>query len=161
MPQHVSTGTIAPNLAPEYIGQHYIDTATSKHYLAVGTSTAADWIEVNGGNPRYGYSEFTAGGTENVNIGSSPVILTGASLSANLTVNFTVPAVNSRAYRAEIIVQQSGNNNTVDVTVGGSAPSIVNGTLPVNHQSNSYKIEVTAIRSAGGSVISFANIVQV
>ncbi|MCH8502927.1 MAG: hypothetical protein LAT50_01220 [Ectothiorhodospiraceae bacterium] len=45
MARHVIIGEGAPDFAPEYAGQHYIDEAASPpaHYLANGTSSDQDW----------------------------------------------------------------------------------------------------------------------
>lgn len=50
MAQHIVEGTAPPAVAPEYIGQHYVDTVAPAHYLGVGTASAADWILVPDGS---------------------------------------------------------------------------------------------------------------
>ena len=39
----VLTGIAAPSIAPNFVGQTYIDTVSKNIYRAVGTSSAADW----------------------------------------------------------------------------------------------------------------------
>ncbi len=39
----VSTGTTAPSSTPSKVGDIYIDTTLSRFYIAVGTSSSADW----------------------------------------------------------------------------------------------------------------------
>lgn len=46
MPQHIYEATSPPATAPAGVGHHYVDTTAKKMYLAVGTATVADWIEV-------------------------------------------------------------------------------------------------------------------
>lgn len=41
---HVIVSNVAPNTAPQFPGQHYINTATGQHYLANGVATAANWV---------------------------------------------------------------------------------------------------------------------
>lgn len=42
----VLTGTAAPTVTPNFIGQTYIDTKNKNVYKAVGTSSAADWKNI-------------------------------------------------------------------------------------------------------------------
>lgn len=37
----------APNVAPDFISQHWIDTVSKKVYIAVGVSSAADFVVLN------------------------------------------------------------------------------------------------------------------
>jgi hypothetical protein len=39
--------TTAPNVAPDFISQHWIDTVAKKVYIAVGVSSAADFVALN------------------------------------------------------------------------------------------------------------------
>lgn len=41
------TGTTAPDTAPDYVGQEYLDTAQKKLYKAFGTTDASDWVLLN------------------------------------------------------------------------------------------------------------------
>lgn len=41
------TGTTAPDTAPDYIGQEYLDTEQKKVYKAFGTTDASDWVLIN------------------------------------------------------------------------------------------------------------------
>jgi len=43
MAQHIILGTTDPATAPTRIGQHYVNTATKKQFISVGTDTSADW----------------------------------------------------------------------------------------------------------------------
>ena len=38
-----TTGTVPPVDAPDNVGDIYIDTVAGKMYIAMGTSTVADW----------------------------------------------------------------------------------------------------------------------
>ena len=40
-------GTTAPTSTPEYKGQIYIDTATPAIYMAAGTSSSSDWLQIS------------------------------------------------------------------------------------------------------------------
>lgn len=56
MARHVIVSETPPAAAPEFVGQHYIETppaAEPKHYLANGTAAVGDWQEVGaaGGTP--------------------------------------------------------------------------------------------------------------
>jgi hypothetical protein len=42
----VSTGVVAPTSTPSTVGDLFIDTDASAIYIAVGTSSSADWIEL-------------------------------------------------------------------------------------------------------------------
>ena len=42
----VSTGVIPPTSTPSSVGDIYIDTAAGKMYVAMGTSSSADWKKV-------------------------------------------------------------------------------------------------------------------
>lgn len=42
----VLTGIAAPSIAPNFVGQTYIDTQNKNVYKAVGTSSAADWKNI-------------------------------------------------------------------------------------------------------------------
>ena len=42
----VSTGIVAPSVAPTTVGNIYIDTANLKMYIAMGTSAVSDWKKV-------------------------------------------------------------------------------------------------------------------
>lgn len=44
MALHVTKSTSDPAAAPTTVGQHWINTSTSKHWLAKGTSSASDWV---------------------------------------------------------------------------------------------------------------------
>jgi len=55
MARHIITGAGAPSVAPEHVGQHYIDMAAGDHYLAVGTTSASDWKKVGSGGGLSGY----------------------------------------------------------------------------------------------------------
>lgn len=39
--------TTAPNVSPDFISQHWIDTVSKKVYIAVGVSSAADFVVLN------------------------------------------------------------------------------------------------------------------
>jgi hypothetical protein len=39
--------TTAPNVVPDFISQHWIDTVAKKVYIAVGVSSAADFVALN------------------------------------------------------------------------------------------------------------------
>lgn len=41
--EHVLSGEGAPAAAPPSLGAHYVDLNSGQHYLAAGTSAAADW----------------------------------------------------------------------------------------------------------------------
>lgn len=43
----VVTGTTAPSVIPEYVGQEYMDTTNKKVYRGFGTASAADWVILN------------------------------------------------------------------------------------------------------------------
>lgn len=43
----VLTGIVAPSIAPNFVGQTYIDTQNKNVYKAVGTSSAADWKNIS------------------------------------------------------------------------------------------------------------------
>ena len=42
----LSTGIVAPSVAPTKVGNIYIDTVNLKMYIAMGTSAASDWKKV-------------------------------------------------------------------------------------------------------------------
>lgn len=42
-----SSGAVAPSSTPSAIGDIYVDTVAQKGYIAVGTSSSADWIILN------------------------------------------------------------------------------------------------------------------
>ncbi len=44
--QHIFKGIVAPAFTPSASGHHYIDTVAKKAYISVGTSSAADWLDV-------------------------------------------------------------------------------------------------------------------
>ncbi len=61
------TGSGAPAITPDFIGQRYIDTTGNREYFAIGTSTSADWRKV----ARYDYGTVTVtagGGDVTVNL---------------------------------------------------------------------------------------------
>ena len=39
--------TTAPNVVPDFVSQHWIDTVAKKVYIAVGVSSAADFVVLN------------------------------------------------------------------------------------------------------------------
>lgn len=41
------TGITAPDTAPDYVGQEYLDAAQKKVYKAFGTTDASDWVAIN------------------------------------------------------------------------------------------------------------------
>ena len=41
-----TSGSTAPSSTPSYVGQAYVDTTNNKYYVAVWTSSSADWFEV-------------------------------------------------------------------------------------------------------------------
>lgn len=43
MPFHVLSGTTAPTIAPDHIGQHYINTTEKSEYVSVGVGSISDW----------------------------------------------------------------------------------------------------------------------
>jgi hypothetical protein len=43
----ISTGTAAPATTPAKVGDQFIDTANGNIYIAKGTASAADWVQVN------------------------------------------------------------------------------------------------------------------
>ena len=43
----IQTGTAAPTSTPEYTGQIFIDTATPAIYMAAGTSSSSDWLQIS------------------------------------------------------------------------------------------------------------------
>lgn len=43
---HVIEAVVDPSLAPDFVGQHWINTSSGRQWLAKGTSTAGDWAEV-------------------------------------------------------------------------------------------------------------------
>jgi len=45
MPKHTIEAIINPNVAPTAIGQHWINTASKRHWLAAGDTLVGDWIE--------------------------------------------------------------------------------------------------------------------
>ena len=45
MPKHTIEAIVNPNVAPTAIGQHWINTASKRHWLAAGDSLVGDWIE--------------------------------------------------------------------------------------------------------------------
>lgn len=49
MPKHIATGTAPPTDAPQFLGQHYVDSTNGVMYFAVGTSGVGDWIELISG----------------------------------------------------------------------------------------------------------------
>ena len=40
------TGTAAPATTPSYVGQFFVDTNLGVGYMAVGTSSSADWKQI-------------------------------------------------------------------------------------------------------------------
>jgi phage-related tail fiber protein len=43
---HVVQATVDPSAAPAFVGQHWINTTSSRQWLANGTSSVSDWAEV-------------------------------------------------------------------------------------------------------------------
>ena len=43
----VLTGTAAPSVAPDFIGQKFIDTTNKHVYIAIGTTDSGDWENMN------------------------------------------------------------------------------------------------------------------
>ena len=54
MSVHVLKRTVAPSAAPTVVGSHWVDTTTSKQWLAMGTATVADWVEITQGDADWG-----------------------------------------------------------------------------------------------------------
>ncbi len=78
MPFHIVTGTAAPSTAPEYLGQHYVDTTNKDLYEAAGTSDVGDW-------QRIGKNSFPPSN------GDAPLMGTNAPGSDNLAAPFPEP----------------------------------------------------------------------
>lgn len=49
MAQHIFKGTTPPSSTPLAVGHHYIDTVAEVSYIAIGTSSSADWQVTGGG----------------------------------------------------------------------------------------------------------------
>ena len=83
-----TSGSTAPSTTPSYVWQQYIDTTNDKMYVATGTSSSSDWIEVGawGWSWDMAYADFNW------------VTKTWASITLDLnstiepTANFTVNA---------------------------------------------------------------------
>ncbi len=43
----LATGTAAPTTTPQTIGDFFVDTNNKKFYVAMGTSSSADWVIQN------------------------------------------------------------------------------------------------------------------
>ena len=42
---HVVEATANPSAAPQFVGQHWVNKTTNRHWLAKGTASVADWVE--------------------------------------------------------------------------------------------------------------------
>ena len=45
---NILTGSGAPSVAPDFVGQLYIDSTNKHVYVSVATSDSGDWENVNG-----------------------------------------------------------------------------------------------------------------
>jgi len=82
---HVIESTSDPSAAPDFVGQHWINTTSSVQWLAKGTSTVGDWEEIGSGGGTPGGSDtevqFNDGG---VFAGDSNLIWDKTSDSLNI-----------------------------------------------------------------------------
>jgi hypothetical protein len=72
MAKHIEKGNGAPTLTPDHLGQHYIDEDNDIAYVAVGTSSSADWKKqvVEGhSHTKSDVTDFDAGVTASTHAG--------------------------------------------------------------------------------------------
>lgn len=50
MIMHVIEADGAPNITPQFVGQHWVDTVAKLNYISVGTSSVTDWVQTASGN---------------------------------------------------------------------------------------------------------------
>jgi parallel beta-helix repeat protein len=97
---HVIECTSGPTAAPDFVGQHWVNTTSGQHFLSVGTSTVADWLEVGVGETN------TA---SNVGVGGVAVF------KQKSGVDFQFKTINAGS--GKVTITNDAVNNEVDIDV--------------------------------------------
>jgi len=132
MAKHIETGTAAPATTPTDVGQHFIDTTGSVGYVAVGTSTSADWKETTGGGGFNGATVTDHGSTTSFTITMDEAVEVHTSNSSGpvITVTFAAPTDPTVAWRKVWIFRASGPSSTPVIAYSGSGTNrITDGSL--------------------------------
>lgn len=109
MARHVIAQSGAPAAAPEFVGQHYVNTDNGDHYLASGTSTSADWgdpVGSGGGGvsnqiPVHDKGTASAG---TVDFDFADGLMQMVTLDQNTTITFTDPPNLTDLWRMWVLV---------------------------------------------------------
>ena len=76
---HVIQSLADPSAAPAFVGQHWINTSSSRQWLAKGTSSVGDWVEFTASSS--GITALTGDVTAS---GSGSVAATLATVNSNV-----------------------------------------------------------------------------
>lgn len=131
MARHVIAQSGAPAAAPEFVGQHYVNTDNGDHYLASGTSTSADWgdpVGSGGGgtNPQDLYNNG------DITDPFSPDVANGFAQAASINgvTTFTISPVNppdtSKHWRMRLFIENPSMNNLTISWSGANLPDNAN-----------------------------------
>lgn len=108
MARHVIAQSGAPTAAPEFVGQHYVNTDNGDHYLASGTSASADWGDPvgSGGGVSNQIAVFDKGTASagSVNFDFTDGLLQTVTTDQNTTITFTDPPNLTDLWRLWILV---------------------------------------------------------
>jgi hypothetical protein len=130
MTQHIATGNGAPVSAPPSIGAHYHDLVTADHYIATGTTAAADW-----GHPINEPARVITEATAAMTLTAAHRVVHATSPIGDGNMQITLPLVTAGRWQHEIYL---GINNAarnidfiqpfeqVNAAMGGD-PSLADG----------------------------------
>lgn len=96
--KHMTVAAGAPSAAPERVGDGYFDSTNTRAYLAVGTSTTADWKQIY---PAKTEVNAQTGTTYTLVIGDEGVLVTMDNAGAN---TLTIPTNASVAFPTDTII---------------------------------------------------------
>ncbi len=112
MTQHTATGSGGPDAAPPSIGAHYTDLDTGDHYIASGTTSAADWGQPINQPPRV---VTDAAATVQLTAATRVVRATSPIGDGNLTIN--LPLVSSGAARHQVWLGYNASARNIDLVI--------------------------------------------
>jgi hypothetical protein len=134
---HVIRATVDPSAAPTRAGQHWVNEATKKTWLAVGTATVSDWVLFTDAQTvKASTNDTTAGFLSSKLSAGSGITLTTINPGANETIQIAAPG--------------STTDEQVKVSASDTTAGYLFGKLVVDNGTNAVNPLESAILSAGG-----------